>query len=145
MEDVGSVSCKGTPQHTELRARSRLRWFFVILCGLGISIASSISGDSIPRGLPAHFDKIVHFTEFALLGFLVMRAVLMSRLRSGRPSAAPIVIVFAVAALVCVFGGLDELRQMFTPGRDVSGYDLIADGAGGLVGASAGWLFGGLS
>ncbi len=141
MEDVAAP-----PTPNQLSARPWLRWVIVVLCGVGICAASSIPGDAVPRGLPAYFDKLVHATEFALLGFFLMRAVLLSRLRRGHAIAdPPIVLICIVAAIVALFGGLDELRQTLTPGRDASGYDVIADAVGAILGSLLGWRLRGIS
>lgn len=82
----------------------------------GIFYLSSRPGETV--GLPAPWDKLAHFLAYALLGFL---------LGLGREGQA-----FGVAAL---YGLLDEFHQSFTPGREVSLLDFLADALGGALGA----------
>ena len=91
-----------------------------------IFLASSMS--RLPFKLPvAWFDKVLHFSEYALLAILVTRAV--------RPLMRPWVawLVTVVAVLAC--GSLDELYQGTVANRNSDVFDLIADGLGGLVGS----------
>jgi VanZ family protein len=63
--------------------------------------------------------KLAHASEFAVLGFLLARAV-------GRPLLA---ILLGVAYAVT-----DELHQQFVPGRQGAVYDVAIDAVGVLVG-----------
>ncbi len=70
-------------------------------------------------------DKLYHVLEYAVLGFLLARA-LRATLR---------VRIAVMAAVMAVgLGGLvgltDELHQRFVPGRECSALDLVADLAG---------------
>ncbi|MCZ8257663.1 MAG: VanZ family protein [Polaromonas sp.] len=76
---------------------------------------------------PAPWDKLAHLFTFAVVG---MAAGLACGMRGWR------------MALCCVAGSLlvgsmDELHQMFLPGRSASWADLAADAAGGVLGAAA--------
>lgn len=84
----------------------------------GIFYLSSRPGEAV--GLPAPWDKLAHLLAYALLGFLL-------GLGLGREGQA-----FGVAAL---YGLLDEFHQSFTPGREVSLLDFLADALGGALGA----------
>ncbi len=75
---------------------------------------------------PEPWDKVAHLVTFAVVG---MAAGLAGGMRGWR------------MALCCVVGalfvgGMDELHQMFLPGRSASWSDLAADAAGGLLGAA---------
>lgn len=65
--------------------------------------------------------KLAHFTEYAILGFLSMRAF-----APGRPVLASSVILIGVAAI-------DEINQSFNPSRTGSAVDVLLDLSGGLV------------
>lgn len=65
--------------------------------------------------------KLAHFTEYAILGFLSMRAF-----ASGRPVLASSVILIGVSAI-------DEINQSFNPSRTGSAVDVLLDLSGGLV------------
>ena len=86
----------------------------------------SLSTPSLPM-LPAQ-DKLFHFFEYSVLGFLVVR------------SAVAMGLSLSTRTLVRVGGGgvlfalLDELHQLPLPGRDASPYDFLADAAGIVVG-----------
>jgi len=75
---------------------------------------------------PAPWDKLVHLLTFAVVG---MAAGLAGGMRGWRMA----ICCLAGALLV---GGMDELHQMFLPGRSASWADLAADAAGGLLGAA---------
>jgi VanZ family protein len=69
------------------------------------------------------FDKVVHFVEYAILGFLLFRVLFSSGKVSARWSG--------VLALCCAvaLGAIDELYQSL-PGRNTSLYDWISDSLG---------------
>ena len=79
---------------------------------------SSLPGSEV--GIPAPWDKLAHFTEYALLGFLLGRGT------------GNVPLAFALAAL---YGVSDEVHQAFVPGREASVFDWLADAAGALIGA----------
>jgi VanZ family protein len=73
------------------------------------------------------WDKFAHLGEYGVFGLLGHMAIARDgRVRSSRMLAV------AVAGL-CV-GVLDETIQAYTPGRESSIYDLLADVAGVLLG-----------
>jgi VanZ family protein len=76
------------------------------------------------------WDKVAHFVAYGILSALWIRALHggFTRLRL-RPTLAAV-------ALTGLYGASDELHQYFVPGRDSSGYDLLAD-FGGAVAAAA--------
>ena len=89
---------------------------------------SSQPGIDTPTLFPGQ-DKLLHLIAFGMLGFLVMGA--MKRTASGyRPGQ-----VWFTVTLVTLYGLLDESHQYFVPHRTVEFYDLLADAAGGLLGA----------
>lgn len=75
-------------------------------------------------------DKIAHLLEYAGLGFLGLRYLAARRGAAAMMPALPWVV--AGAAL---YGLSDELHQLLVPGREFSGMDLLADGAGAYAGA----------
>lgn len=94
------------------------RWAYAVVVASLIVIASGRSAVEGPK--VEHFDKIVHFSVYGLLGTLVVRAL-------GRPRA-----IWAVA-LVSGFGVSDEVHQSFTPGRSMEIADWAADTLGATV------------
>ena len=91
------------------------------LYAAGIWYFSSQPGSSV--GIPAPWDKVAHFLEYAGLGFLLARAT--GNLRTA----------FLIAVL---WGALDEVHQSFVPGREAGVPDWIADILGSLTGALLG-------
>lgn len=96
-----------------------------------IFAVSSVSHLPGPDLFP-HVDKVAHFVEYAILGFLIGRAF---------RRAAPIFIArywlgLAIIAAVAI-GLLDEAFQSTVPGREPSRYDFLADVAGAAAGQLA--------
>lgn len=104
-------------------------WLPVVGYAALILAASSIPAQAMPapRGL-WDFDKLLHAAEYAVLGALLARALRMSGV--GRAVA-----LVAAVAIGAAFGGCDELYQRLAPGRHSSGWDVLADAAGVIVGA----------
>jgi VanZ family protein len=118
--------------------KSRRNWLVVV--GWVLVIEALTSWPSPPSfGAPHGFDKVVHFTMYAALGFLAMRAVR----RQGasfwwRP-------FLAVACCISIWGALDEWHQQFIPSRSMELGDWIADSIGGIAGATLFTLTAGLA
>jgi VanZ family protein len=96
-----------------------------------IFIASSIPSGSFPDGSLFRYDKLIHLVIYGVLGFLMHRAL-------SRQSRFPLLARWAAlwSVFFCVLYGVsDEFHQSFVPGRDMSGYDLIANTAGALLSA----------
>jgi len=74
-----------------------------------------------------YFDKIIHFFEFGILGFLLSLGffVFNTSLRNK------FVLVFFTASILAV---LDEVHQLFVPLRIMEVLDLAADLVGIIVG-----------
>ena len=100
------------------------------------------------------FDKMVHFTDSALIGFLAFLAVYLAHyLRSDR--SHPWIDVFAILFITLGIGALweicefasDQLLGTHTQGSQLMGpladtmWDLMVDGAGGIVAAVLGPLY----
>jgi VanZ family protein len=79
--------------------------------------------------------KAAHFIEYALLAWLVYRALRRDRRREWRH-------VWAAFSLLAVIGwaALDEYSQSLKRSRDGSLYDVIIDAAGGIVALAIIWL-----
>lgn len=105
-------------------------WFPVIIYAAVIFWGSS---QTQPFGVEiegACLDKILHTIEYAVLGFLLARALTGS---AEKISTKDLVLVtFVMGAL---YGLTDEFHQHFTPGRIVSVLDLMSDAIGSFLGA----------
>lgn len=95
-------------------------YFFLVLILLG----SSIPGNNMPRALELTSDKILHFIEYFILGWLSYRAY-----HSKFKNPVLFLTLFGI-----MFGCLDEFWQSFIPGRYPSHYDVFADGIGVICG-----------
>ena len=103
-----------------------------ILAGLTLALSAAVLyvGGAQPVAVnlfPAPWDKLAHLLTFAVVG---AAAGLAGGMRGWRMALC------CVAGALLV-GGMDEVHQMFLPGRSASWYDLAADAAGGLLGAAA--------
>jgi VanZ family protein len=96
-----------------------------------IFIASSIPSGTFEDVTIFRYDKLIHLVIYGVLGFLMHRAL-------SRQSRFPLLARWAAlwSVLFCVLYGVsDEFHQSFVPGRDMSGYDLIANTGGALLSA----------
>lgn len=97
-------------------------WVVLILVATswpgGFRIGSSVPG----------IDKAFHFSAYAVLAALMLRATL------SPTSTRTMLLVWTVVAC---FGALDEWHQQFIPRRAMSLDDWIADISGALVGVLA--------
>lgn len=92
-------------------------------------VAIILVGTSWPRinlGSPdLALDKVAHFTAYAILAALSLRATLTPR-QLGT--------MVAVGLCVSLLGAVDEWHQSFIPGRSMSFLDWCADSLGALSG-----------
>jgi VanZ family protein len=83
-----------------------------------------------PATLQALHDsirKLAHPTEYAILGFLVFRALDHPTRRTAR--------IFIAALVFCAsYAALDEFHQSFVPSRGSSPFDVALDTSGAVVG-----------
>lgn len=115
--------------HSEKRA-----WLWPILLVATIFTLSGATRIATPDlGFQFSKDKLAHFLVFGLLATSILRIPSLREL--GWRGA------FLAALITMTYGGLDELRQSFTPGRSVELADWFADSLGAIV-ASALYHFG---
>ena len=86
-----------------------------------IFILSSIPGSLLELPFPG-FDKIVHFIEYFILGFL------WSRVLGNKVALVIILGVF--------YGLFDEVYQIYVPFREFSLFDLLSDSLGVITGVA---------
>jgi len=91
-------------------------------------LLSHLPGDATDLHLPAGVDKLLHGAAYALLAVTVLFA--LPGPAEGGSSGRNAVLTLIVCL---IYGLLDEWHQSFVPGRDASGLDLLADGAGALL------------
>jgi VanZ family protein len=91
--------------------------FAALVCAGGIMLGLLfLRGHPIPSG----WDKVAHFSTFAVIALLLWHGT------SGR---APLLVFGTVVA----FGAMDELHQLFMPGRAAELSDFIADATAAAV------------
>jgi VanZ family protein len=88
-----------------------------------IFIISSFPGKKLPPLFPFS-DKIFHLLEYALLGFLLRKAINLSDFRY------PAVLAIIIGIL---YGITDEIHQYFVPGRECDIFDLTFDAFGCIL------------
>ncbi|MCF6290472.1 MAG: VanZ family protein [Desulfobacterales bacterium] len=100
----------------------------------GIFFLSHLPGKELPLPPVFGIDKLLHAGVYAVLAWTIFFA-LHPHQGGGRPSWR---LCLLVVALTVLYGISDEFHQSFVPGRFPSGWDVVADGAGGLLAA---WLW----
>ncbi len=127
---------------------SRWRWLPPGLMAIAIFIVSSIPGQSLPHSPALGFDKLVHATEYAILGALAAYALTCGALtcesiscgsswkESWLGPASSIRRVILVWLAASVFGITDEIHQHFVAGRFADQLDALADSAGAFLGVT---------
>ena len=101
-------------------------WAVALLAATSVPVPNVVA--------PSGSDKVVHVLLYAVLAYLVVRA-----LRPSRPTLERLALV---AVGVSLFGFVDEWHQQFIPGRAQDHMDWIADSIGGVLGilvATAQW------
>ncbi|MFA6321118.1 MAG: VanZ family protein [Candidatus Omnitrophota bacterium] len=111
------------------RAYSVKPWMPVFIWVAAMFLVSSLPGKNVPEAEVPYIDKIAHFTEFAILGLLVMRAIFKSSTNINL--AKSIILSIIIISLYAVF---DEWHQGFIPGRMCDMFDFLADAAGSAAG-----------
>ena len=96
-----------------------------------VFVLSSIPGTRFPQVDVPSADKLVHGAIYLVLGALCLYGV---RRTSPLVGARAVVMATCISAL---YGVTDELHQIFTPFRSPDWHDVVADAAGGLLGALA--------
>lgn len=113
--------------------RKKMKWSLVAAYAILIFILSSLSNPS-PFPIPDIFmaDKLIHFVEYAIFGFL-----LFSALYEGMAVKKA---AFFSVILAALYGATDEFHQYFVAHRNSDLFDLLADSLGGVAGTASGLL-----
>ncbi len=102
---------------------------------LVIFAGSSMSAlPDIPGGFS---DKTAHFTEYAVFGLLLARA-----LAGPRWLSITLPFVLGAVAIAGLYGVSDEFHQLLVPGRDFDVKDMVADALGACASVGALWAWG---
>jgi VanZ family protein len=105
----------------------RTNWVLALVWIIFIFLLSSQSDLHAPPVFPAQ-DELAHLIVFGILGILFGR--------SFKPNEKPLSFknILIITILVTVYGGVDEVHQIFVPNRHAEIGDLIADAVGGFLG-----------
>jgi len=125
---VSSVHPRSQGYAPHMRPRMRLiaAWVLVGIYASAIFAWSSVSKPPLmPQWDVRHLDKLYHAIEYAVLAFLLMRA-----LRMTCPTHSMTQLILWGVVLTALYGLSDELHQALTPDRTMSVYDLVADAVG---------------
>jgi hypothetical protein len=106
-------------------------WAPALLWATTIFRLSAIPGDQLPPLSGWNLDKLVHACVYGVLGALSWWGARRTFARD-RSLAQQVAIA---TTLTAVYGISDELHQAFTPHRSPDPFDVMADTAGGLLGA----------
>lgn len=110
--------------------KNHVLWWMPVFVWGGIIVAGSSFNSHYLEKIPwTRLDKLVHFVDFLIFGFLLYRALLYSQLKFSAANKAMLAIMIAA-----VFAVVDECLQHFIPGRAVDVYDYAADYIGLTVG-----------
>ncbi|UCE66861.1 MAG: VanZ family protein [Candidatus Zixiibacteriota bacterium] len=91
-----------------------------MLWAVMIFIVSSIPDLSTPSLGFKFTDKMAHFGEFFFLGLLVTHAF-------SKWNISPVKVFWISACVSGLYGVMDEFHQLFVPGRQTDGFDMLAD------------------
>lgn len=103
------------------------RWGFAVFWMLIIFLGSSVPLSELPSG-PEFVPALVHFAEYFILAALLIWAI--NHGFSSPVSFSPIIAAFIVSVF---YGALDELHQLYVPGRVADMLDLAIDASGALA------------
>ncbi|MGE5402208.1 MAG: VanZ family protein [Ignavibacteriales bacterium] len=110
------------------RNKKYLIYFPLIVYWIILFIATTLPGKDVPSlGIS---DKIEHFTAYMILSVLLCFTYMFQRRFSIlylRPFLMTIV-------TVTLYGAMDEIHQLFVPGRSCDPLDLAADVTGATLG-----------
>ncbi len=79
-------------------------------------------------------DKLLHCMEYALLGVVLVTAVMLTW-----PDRSWVFVVFLTLVIGVGWGAFDEWQQGFIPWRNSDPWDLFADFVGVCIGTAVGY------
>ncbi|MFA6635492.1 MAG: VanZ family protein [Candidatus Omnitrophota bacterium] len=107
-------------------------WVPACLWGLNILVLSLLPYRLTPQLTVGHFDKLCHFSIYAVFAFLAVWGLKRS---FKKPTAKNLLLVLI---LTIGYGILIEIFQRFVPGREACVYDVLFNSAGVFTGISFG-------
>ena len=124
----------------EISVRSKYKnflfyWLPILIYCIVIFIQSSYPSPEDVPDIP-YFDKFLHFSAYALLGFLFVRAYRTLLIKDN----FNLVIILSILSS-SIYGISDELHQHYVPFRDADMMDAFMDMLGSIFGAWIYYLF----
>ncbi|TSA29702.1 MAG: hypothetical protein D4R68_01720 [Ignavibacteriales bacterium] len=101
----------------------------LIVYWITLFVLTTIPADYVPR-LFENQDKYEHFIAYCGLAILLSLALYFQKRYILISSKA---FLFSLL-LMLTYGAVDELHQLFVPGRYCDFYDWLADSSGGIIG-----------
>ncbi len=97
-------------------------------CVYGSIIFYLSSLSSFPEEMPSFwgFDKIIHFIEYYIFGYLISRCFTDGENSTFRKRQA----ILWTIGIGVFYAFTDEWHQSFVPGRDPSAWDVLSDALG---------------
>lgn len=97
---------------------------------LVIFILTSLPGNSIPKMILGFSDKAKHLGAYLVLSFLLNFALhFQNKYKILNKHSARFTLL-----IISIYGFLDEIHQIFIPGRYFEWFDFLSDLIGGLIG-----------
>jgi VanZ family protein len=110
--------------------RSVTSWLAVALWAGFIALLSAVPGERIPRLPVPRFHALVHFVEYAVLGFLTARGL---SVRRRVDADFPVALCLG---LIIAFALSDEAHQFLVPHRGPDIGDVLYDTVFALIGVN---------
>jgi len=108
----------------------------LIVYWITLFILTTIPADAVPQ-LFENQDKYEHFIAYCVLAIFLSLALYFQKKSILISSKA---FLFALL-FILAYGAVDELHQLFVPGRYCDFYDWLADSSGGIFGIGIVLLF----
>ncbi|MDR4506957.1 MAG: VanZ family protein [Candidatus Brocadiaceae bacterium] len=99
-----------------------IKVFLTLFYSYCIYIVSSRDTSSVP--LFPHIDKLIHFIEFGILGFMMCWVI------SSFGMKTKIFFYLLAIGITSLYGASDEIHQFFTPHRSMDILDWLSDTLG---------------
>jgi len=111
------------------KAATFFRYYFPALTWASVIFYfSSLPSETVSRFVVSFDDLILHFAEYALLGFLLGLAFL----HPAEKNRWQWVVLACLIGIL--YGASDEIHQSFVPGRHATVSDFLADSIGTVTG-----------
>jgi len=112
------------------RSTFSINWrILAIVYAVLVVTVSSLPNVDLPNLGTGHLDKILHFVQYTVFGFLAARG--WGPQRAGKGSGWT---TWLPALVMLLFAAADEVHQKWIPGRDAEINDWIADALGIAIG-----------